>query len=130
MKKHIQTAISLIFLLVVMMATLSTAYAVEARYTGVSRITSTLTISNTGAAECTGKAMLYSGYKADIKVELKQDGTTIQTWTNSGSGTVRAGGTKYVKSGHSYIVTTTVTVYDSNSRVIETPSTDSDKVSY
>lgn len=130
MKKHIQTAISLILLLGVMMATLATAYAVEARYTGVSSLTATLTISNSGAATCKGTVAVRSGYKADVKVELKQDGTTIQTWTNSGSGTVRAGGTKYVESGHSYIVTTTVTVYDSNDRVIETPFTDSDKKSY
>lgn len=130
MKKQIRTAISLVLLLGVMIATFATAYAVEARYTGVSRITSTLTISSSGAAECTGKAMLYSGYTADVKVELKQDGTTIKTWTSSGSGTVRAGGTYYVESGHNYIVTTTATVYDSNNKVIEKPFKDSVSKSY
>lgn len=130
MKKHIRTAISLILLLGVMMATLATAYAVEARYTGISRLDATLTISSKGAASCQGTVAVRSGYKADIKVELKQDGSTIQTWTSSGTGTVRAGGTYYVESGHNYIVTTTATVYDSNNKVIETPFTDSVSKSY
>lgn len=130
MKKRIRTAISLVLLLGVMMATFATAYAVEARYTGVSRLDSTLTISSKGAASCQGSATVRSGYTADVTVELKQDGTTIKTWTNSGSGTVRAGGTYYVESGHNYIVTTTATVYDSNNKVIEKPFKDSVSKSY
>lgn len=128
MKKHIRSAILLVLLLGILVVT---AYAVEPRYTGISRMTSTLTISETGAASCKGSTLVRSGYTADIKVELKQDGTTIQTWTNSGSsGTITAGGTRYVTSGHSYVVTTTVTVYNSNNQIIETPSTDSAKQSY
>lgn len=130
MKKHIRSAISLILLLAVMMATFATAYAVEPRYTGIARLDSSLTIANNGAASCSGSATTYSGYTATVKVELKQDGTTIKTWTNSGSGTVRAGGTYYVESGHTYTVTTTATVYDSNSQVIGTPSKDSPSTSY
>lgn len=130
MKKHIRSAISLLFALGVLMASFATAQAVEPRYTGVAQIYSTLNISNSGAASCSGKVVLRSGYTADLTVELKQDGETIKTWTNSGSGTVTAGGTYYVESGHGYIVTTTATVYDSNDNVIESPSKDSPKSSY
>lgn len=130
MRKHTRSAILLIMLLGVLVTTLATAYAVEPRYTGISSLSASLTISTAGKAECSGKAIVRSGYTADVKVELKQDGTTIKTWTNSGSGTVSAGGTYYVESGHNYIVTTTATVYDSSSHIIETPSKDSVGKSY
>lgn len=125
MKKHIRSAISLVMLLGVLMATFAPAYAVEPRYTGISSLTASLTISATGKAECSGKAVVRTGYTADVKVELKKDGTTIKTWTNSGSKTVPAGGTYYVESGHNYMVTTTATVYDSNNKVVENPFEDS-----
>lgn len=130
MKKNIRYAISLFMLLGVLMANFATARAVEPRYIGVSRIYSTLNISQSGAASCSGKVALRDGYTADLKVELKQDGETIKTWTTSGSGTFSTGGTYYVKSGHDYVVTTTATVYDSNEKVIESPSADSLKSSY
>lgn len=130
MKKHTRTAISLLLLLGALMANFATVQAVEPRYTGVTQISSTLNISNSGAASCSGKVKLRNGYTADLTVELKQDGETIKTWTSSGSGTVTAGGTYYVMSGHDYIVTTTATVYDSNNKLVESPSTDSLKSSY
>lgn len=130
MKKHARSAISFLLLLGVLMASFTTAQAVEPRYTGVAQISSTLNISKGGAASCKGNAVVWNGYTVDLLVELKQDGETIKTWTNSGSGTVSAGGTHYVKSGHDYIVTVTVTVYDSNNNVVDTPSKDSPKSSY
>lgn len=123
MKKHVRFAISLALLLGALMATV---YAVEPRYIGLTRLSSSLTISTTGQAVCTGRAYVRNGYTADVKVELKEDGTTIMTWTNSGSNTVSAGGTYGVQSGHNYMVTTTATVYGSNGKVIEMPFEDSD----
>lgn len=130
MKKHIRSAISLVLLLGVLVASLATAQAVEPRYTGVSQITSSLTISTNGLASCSGEAKLYSGYTASVKLELKQDGTTIKTWTNSGSGIVRVNGTHYVESGHNYTVKTTATVYDSNGQVVDEPYKTSPQWSY
>lgn len=130
MKKRIHLAISLVLLLGVLMATFAPALAVEPRYTGISYLDASLTISSDGAASCNGKVTVRSGYTADVKVELKQDGTTIKTWTDSGSGTIRVGGTYYVMSGHEYIVKTTATVYDSNHQKIETPYKNSEKTSY
>lgn len=130
MKRSIRTAAALLLLLGTLTANLATVQAVEPRYTGVSILTSTLNVSSQGAARCNGKAVLKSGYTADLTVELQKDGSTIKTWTSSGSGTVTAGGTYYVPSGHTYVVVTTATVYDSNSKVVESPSMDSAERSY
>lgn len=130
MKKHIRSALSLILLLGVLATNLVPVQAIVPRFTGVLNLTSTLNISSTGAALCKGEARIRDGYTADVKVELKKDGTTIKTWTKSGSGTVRAGDTYYVTSGHSYIVTTTATVYKSNGQWVESPSADSAKEYY
>lgn len=130
MKKHVRSVISLALLLGVMVTSLATAQAVEPRYTGISQISSNLSISSGGAASCRGEVRLYSGYTADVVVELKQDGTTIETWTDSGSGTIRISETRYVKSGHNYVVKTSATVYDSNGKVVESPYKNSLEKSY
>ena len=130
MKKHIRPTILMLLAVSMLMAGFTTAQAVEPRYTGITRINSTLTISAKGAARCTGEIMLRPGYTADLTVELKQDGTIIKTQTGTGSGTISAGGTYFVTSGHDYVVTTTATVYDSNGKIVESPSKDSAEVSY
>lgn len=73
---------------------------------------------------------LWDDYTADVTVELKRDGITIKTWTASGSEVISAGGTYYVTSGHEYVVTTTATVYDSNGKIVESPSKDSPSKNY
>lgn len=130
MKTRTRFAISLLLALSMLMANLVTAQAIELRYTGITRIHSDLTISAKGVASCEGKVALRSGYTADLTVELKQDGVTIETWTKAGSGIITAGGTRFVSSGHDYILVTTATVYDKDGKIIETPSKDSVKVSY
>lgn len=127
MKKLIHSTIPALLLLSLLLGSFSTAQAagVTPRYTGIASITSGLTISSTGKATCNGNSIIWDDYTADIAVELKQDGTTIKTWTSSGSEIVSAGGTYYVKSGHTYVVTTTVTVYDSTGNVLDTVSKDS-----
>lgn len=122
MKKQIKSAVSLFLLLGAVMANLAAVQAVEPRYAGVSWVKADLDISTSGAASCSGEVKLKSGYTADLKVLLKQDGTAIKTWTSSGSGTVTAGGTYYVTSGHDYVVTATATVYDSRGLVVEVVS--------
>ena len=125
MKIYIQFVVSLFLVVGVLVANFVIAQAVEPRYTGVCRLSSNLSISSSGAATCKGTAMLDSGYTADVKVELKRDGTTIKTWTTSGNRTIRISETHYVLSGHNYIVKTSATVYDSNNKVVESPSVDS-----
>ena len=130
MKRSVRTAAALLLLLGALTANLAAAQAVEPRYTGTGGVTATLNISSSGGASCFGTAKLYSGYTADLTVELKKDGSTIKTWTDSGSGSLSAGGTYYVPTGHTYAVVTTVTVFDSNSKVVESPSATSPEKSY
>ncbi len=125
MKRQIRFAISLVLLVGVLMANFVTALAIEPRFTGIAQLFSRLSISADGAATCKGEVELRSGYSADLTVELKRDGTTIKTWTSSGSSYVSAGGTYFVTSGHNYVVTTTATVYKSNGQWVESPSRDS-----
>ena len=132
MKKISRSFIPLFLALCLTIGNLTTVCAVEImpRYTGVLNFSSGLTISSLGKASCSGDATLRNGYTADITVELKQDGSTIKTWTSSGSTMISAGGSYYVASGHSYVVTTTVTVYDSNGVIVDNPSKDSPSKDY
>lgn len=132
MKKTIRSAIPLFLLLAALAGNLVVAHASDIMplYTGVASLTSGLTVSNTGKATCNGNVMLWDDYTADVTVELKRDGITIKTWTASGSEVISAGGTYYVTSGHEYVVTTTATVYDSNGKIVESPSKDSPSKNY
>ncbi len=132
MKRKIQSTLSALLILSIFVTALGSVQAAEGtpRYTGIATITSALTISETGKATCDGKVILWSGYSVDLTVELKRDGITIKTWTSSGSDMVSAGGTYYVASGHEYVVTTTATVYDSNGKIVESPSKDSPSKNY
>lgn len=131
-KKTMRSTISILLLLGVLMANLAPAQATQIgpMYIGISQLASTLSISSSGGASCNGRVAVLNGYKADLTVELKQDGATIKTWTSSGSGTVSAGGTYYVASGHSYYVTATAKVYNSSGTLVESPSKDSPSSSY
>lgn len=112
------------------------AYANEAsrenplRYTGISGISAGLTISNIGGATCTGDAITYSGYSVDLTMELQRDGSTIKTWSKSGSTVVSLSKTYYVTSGHNYQVVTSVDVYNSKGAYVATYSCTSNVKSY
>lgn len=135
MRKRIVSSLFAMALLVsVLSATCTTAMAAESdqihlMYTGIANITTSLYISANGAASCSGSVIARSGYTVDLTVELKRDGSTIKTWTNSGSGSVSASGTYFVTPGHNYVVTTTAEVYKGGS-LIEAPSKDSPESSY
>ena len=130
--KSCPSILTLSLLIAILFSNLTFAQAVniEPRYTGIFNLRSTLNISDKGAASCSGYVSLRNGYTADMTVELKQDGNTIKTWTKSGTGVVSAGGTYYVMSGHNYVVTTTVDIYDAEDNFIESPSLDSVKRYY
>lgn len=131
-KKSIRATVFMLLLVSLFSASLVSAGAAQIglMYTGVSSLTSGLTISSSGGATCGGRASVRSGYTVDLTVELKQDGSTIKTWSSSGNGIVSAGGTYYVMSGHSYVVTTTAEVFDSNGNLIEHPDKDSQVTYY
>lgn len=122
MKRKNRSTIPAFLLLCAILGNLLVAQASEVMplYIGIGSITTGLTISDDGKATCDGTVVLRSGYTADVTVELKQDGTTIKTWTASGNMRVPAGGIYYVASGHLYIVKTTADVYDSDGNWVET----------
>ena len=132
MKKSLRSTISMLILTNILFCSYAAAYAVDIspRYTGISSLSSSLTISSAGKASCEGSAVVRNGYTADLTVSLKQDGTTIKTWSTSGSGIISAGNTYYVASGHEYFVRTTATVYNSDGKIVEVQSTDSQTRSY
>lgn len=130
MKKTVRSALTLFLALALLVVGAVTAYAVQPRFTGILYMYSTLQISDAGKATCEGSATLRKDYTADVTVELKRDGTVIKTWTSSGSGDIIAGGHYYVTSGHKYIVTTTVEVYDATGKLVEDPSKDSQESTY
>jgi len=132
MKKMFRSTLPLFLLMGILVSSLITAHAesISPRYTGISTLSSAINISSIGGATCTGTVTLRSGYTVDLTVALKQDGTTIKTWTASGSGTICAGNTYYVASGHEYFVRTTATVYNSDGKIVEVQSTDSQTRSY
>lgn len=132
MKKQVRSVISAVLLVCILASSFVAAKATEIspRYTGITVLTSGLTISDVGKATCNGKVMLRNGYTADLTVELKRDGTTIKTWTASGTEMVSVSGTYYVLSGHTYVVTTSATVYDANGTVVDSVSKDSPSKDY
>ncbi len=130
MKKTVRSALALFLALALLVAGAATALAVQPRFTGIYDMYSALQISSTGRATCEGSATLRKGYTADVTVELKRDGTVIKTWTGSGSEEPYAGGIYYVTSGHEYVVTTTVEVYNASGTLVNNPSQDSQTSTY
>lgn len=132
MKRNIQKVVSLVFLMGILITNFATVQAagIEPRYVGINYLLSSLNISS-GVATCKGTSKPKTGYTVDLLIELKQDGTTIKTWTASGGGTtVNGGGVYSVKSNHDYIVTTTATVYDEDGKIVEITFEDSEKCHY
>ena len=135
MRKRIVSSLFAMALLVsVLSANCTTALAVQSdqihlMYTGIFSLTTTLNISASGAASCYGSVIARNGYTVNLTVELKRDGSTIKTWTDSGSGAVVASGTYFVTPGHTYVVTTSAEIYKGDT-LIESPSKDSPESSY
>ena len=98
--------------------------AVQPRLTGISSITAGLDIrtvgGSVGLATCSGFVNVYSGFHVDVVVELKKDGLTIKSWSDTTSSMCEVAGTYYVASGYTYWVKTTVYVYNSSNVLVAT----------
>lgn len=128
MKRIIRSTLSLLLLMGILTSSLLAAHAegIEPRYTGISSLSACIDISSSGGAECNGTVMVRDGYTADLTISLKQDGTTIKSWTESdGTGLMSLTRTYYVPTGHEYYVKTSVTVYNSDGKIVEVQSQDS-----
>lgn len=134
-KKNVGRILSIALLLVFALATFgaeaaATETEVTPRYTGVSTLAASLDISKGGCASCYGYAKVLTGYTADLRVELQQDGDTIKTWTASGTKDIEVVKEYWVASGHDYQVVVSATVRNSSGKIVDTPSITSRMVKY
>ena len=104
--------------------------AVQPRLVGISSLAAQLSISTSGKATC--GAVLYNNgdYDVTVIIALKQDGTTIKSWTVTASvGTNLIEKYYYVTSGHDYQVTATAQV-KSGGTLVRSYQISSNVVSY
>ena len=133
MKKQVTRFISMSLALICIMTTLcfgASATEISPRYTGITTLTADINISSSGRADCFGYVRTRDGYSADLTVELQRDGRTIKSWSDSGSGTISISEPYYVTPNHDYQVVVSADVYNSQEKLVETPSTESLVVSY
>lgn len=89
------------------------------RMTGISNLSADLIIYSSGRSESFGYVATYTGYKVDLTVALKQDGETIKSWTESGSGKIQIDEPYYVTPNHDYKVTATAVVKNSSGVIVD-----------
>lgn len=137
MKKTMRRTLCLLLSLACIVSmSVTFAYASEAskneffRYTGIASVAAGLTINSAGCATCTGDTIINSGYSVNLTMELQRDGSTIKTWSKSGSTIVSLSKDHYVTSGHNYQVVTSVDVYNSKGAYVATYSCTSNVKSY
>ena len=115
-------------------AMVANAVEVEPRYTGIYSIKSTIDISPSGMINCSGSVIGRSGYTIELTVELQRfdrDWETIETWGKTSSGVVSLEGIYFVpKNNKDYQVVTTAIVKDSSGKIVESPSKESEVMTY
>lgn len=102
----------------------------SSRMTGISSLSADLIIYSSGRSESFGYVSTYPGYSVDLTVSLKQDGETIKSWSESGSGKIQIDEPYYVTPNHDYQVTATAVVKNSSGVTVDKQTTDSVIVSY
>ena len=130
-RKLIPKALLCLTLTACMMLCISAqATVVTPRYTGISELTVALDITSSGRADCYAYMEVNSGYTAELKMELQQDGDTIKSWTTSGSGTLELDKSYYVAEGYDYQVIASAKVKNSSGTIVDRPYLPSDFVYY
>lgn len=112
----------------------SNAVEAEPRYTGIYSLESTIDISPSGMISCSGSVIGRSGYTIELTIELQRfdkSWETIETWTKTSSGIMSLEGTYFVpKNNKDYQVVTTAVVKDSSGKIVESPSKESEVMTY
>jgi hypothetical protein len=103
---------------------------VEPRFTGIAQLYVDLNISSVGRANCYTRVTPKDNHSVDVTMELQRDGTTIKTWTASGSELFAIDKFYYVTPNHDYQVVVTAEVRNANNVLIETASVESDVCFY
>lgn len=135
MNKRISKFLSMLLVLTCITATLSTATAIEPRYTGLTSLTVSIDIASGGLSNPYGHALLRSGYTADMTLELQRSSngyswSSIAEWTTSGSNRIILDKNYYVVSGYDYRSKCTLKVYDSNNKLVDNVTEYSGTYSY
>lgn len=133
--KTLKKVIAALFVATYLLSTCAVAFAkppetAEPMYTGISSLVCEISISQNGCASCYGRAINYTGYSTTLRMDLRRDGTTIKSWTTSGSGLVSLDKDYYVVSGHSYRVVVVATVKNSSGTTVGTYTADTRAVAY
>ena len=107
----------------------------NSRYTGLVGMTASLSISDLGRAVVSVSMDLRSGYKAQMHVDLHQEGdytsSVPKSWDISISEEGEPwAGVWYVYSGYIYYATVTLDVYTTGGTYVETITLDSNEVYY
>ena len=133
MKKRVSRSASLSLALMYIVMTMcigASATEISPRYVGIYQLHANLNISSSGRANCYGYVAIQDDYSVDLTVELQRDGRTIKSWSDSGSDTISISEPYYVTPDHDYQVVVSADVYNSQGRVVDTPSTESIVISY
>lgn len=133
MKKRASRFVALPLALVCLVMTMcigASATEISPRYVGIYQLHANLNISSSGRANCYGYVAIQDDYSVDLTVELQRDGRTIKSWSDSGSDTISISEPYYVTPDHDYQVVVSADVYNSQGRLVDTPSTESIVISY
>lgn len=133
MKKRVSRSASLSLALMYIVMTMcigASATEISPRYVGIYQLHANLNISSSGRANCYGYVAIQDDYSVDLTVELQRDGRTIKSWSDSGSDTISISEPYYVTPDHDYQVVVSADVYNSQGRLVDTPSTESIVISY
>lgn len=94
---------------------------IKPMYTGLSRLSSSLTISSTGTATCSATGTIKSGYTATITMQLHRgSGAVVRTWTFTGvTGAFMYSKTQGSLTADTYYVSVNAKVYDGNGIMVD-----------
>ena len=102
-------------------------------YDATAQISTSLEISSSGLASCTGRITLsdsscYANLTLQLQRYTSKGWSPVYTWTESDASTIS--GYRYVTSGYSYRVICNANVYTSSGTYVESPSVTSQTVYY
>ena len=104
---------------------------IQPRYIGIIAADVNLEISSSGNATVKATVRASSGYTVNLDVSLMRDsGTSVKSWSDSGGGTVEIQKNYYVTPGHDYYVLATISVFDQNGRQVDTIEKETSMRSY
>lgn len=103
-------------------------------YVGISKMAPKVEIPSNGQAMCSDVVMIRNGYTASVVWSLQRQSqkTWLQqtTWNGSGKGEITLKKYYYVTHGYNYRLVTSVTVYNSQGKQVETGTVVSASVYY